>query len=286
MKRWAFLVYGITCHVLFLGVFVYLLGFVGNVGVPKSIDSSPSGAVGASLAIDLLLIAVFGLQHSIMARPGFKAVWTRIIPQPIERSTYVLASNVVTVLLMWQWRAVDVVVWNVENTVARGLLWGIFGTGWLLVPAVSLMIDHFDLFGTRQVWLHARGREYTNRPFRTPMLYKRIRHPLYVGWAIAFWATPTMTVGHFVFALTLTIYMAVAVYFEERDLVDHFGREYEEYRRRVPMVIPRLARGKPEFIASESIPASSSLKLPGIHHTASVVGDESDRTCGLAASPD
>jgi methanethiol S-methyltransferase len=242
MKRWIFYIYGVTCHLLFFATFAYLLGFVGNVLVPKSIDTSPTGSVAAAVAIDLLLIAVFALQHSVMARPAFKRTWTRIIPQPIERSTYVLISCIVTILLIWQWQAIDVVIWDVQLRFARLFLWGLFATGWLLIPVVSLMIDHFELFGTRHVWLFLRGREYTHVPFRTPMLYSRIRHPLYVGWATAFWVTPTMTLGHLLFAVAMTIYMAVAVRFEERDLVEHFGQQYEDYRRRVPMIWPRFAR--------------------------------------------
>ena len=245
MKRWTFTTYGVFCHLLFFATFAYLLGFVGNVLVPKGIDSPPSGPVAEAVTIDLLLIAAFGLQHSIMARPAFKRIWTRVIPRPIERSTYVLASCLVTALLIWQWRAVDLVIWDVRHPVARTMLWGLFASGWLLVPAVSMMIDHFDLLGTRQVWLHLRGREYTHLPFRTPMLYSRIRHPLYLGWGIAFWATPTMTLGHLLFAATMTAYMALAVIFEERDLVDHFGADYEEYRRRVPKILPRLSPSTP-----------------------------------------
>jgi protein-S-isoprenylcysteine O-methyltransferase Ste14 len=245
MKRWSFYIYGVTCHLLFFAIFAYLLGFVGNVLVPKSIDSGPSGSVATALAIDLLLIAGFGLQHSIMARPAFKRIWTRLVPEPIERSTYVLASCIVTAVLIWGWQAVDVVIWDVRHPLACALLWGLFATGWLLVPAVSLMINHFDLFGTRQVWLFLRGREYTNLPFRTPMLYKHVRHPLYLGWATAFWAAPTMTLGHLVFAVSMTAYMALAVKFEERDLVDHFGRQYEDYQQHVPMFVPRLSRSVP-----------------------------------------
>jgi protein-S-isoprenylcysteine O-methyltransferase Ste14 len=243
MKRWIFYIYGVTCYLLFFATFAYLFGFVGNVLVPKTIDSSPSESVATAVAIDLLLIAAFALQHSIMARPAFKRIWTRIIPQPIERSTYVLASCIVTIALIWWWQAVDLVIWDVQPVVVRALLWGLFATGWLLVPAVSLMIDHFDLFGTRQVWLFLRGREYTHLPFRTPLLYSRIRHPLYVGWATAFWVTPTMSLGHLLFAAAMTTYMALAVRFEERDLVKHFGNRYEDYRRRVPMFWPRLSRG-------------------------------------------
>jgi len=184
---------------------------------------------------------MFGVQHSVMARPWFKRVWTRVVPGPIERSTYVLLSCLVTMLLMWQWRGIDAVVWNVEQPLARGLAWGLFAIGWLLVPAVSLLINHFDLFGTRQVWLYLRGQEYTSLPFGTPLLYKHVRHPLYIGWTLAFWATPTMTAGHLLFAAVLTGYMALAAVVEERDLVAHFGGQYVEYRRRVPMFVPRLA---------------------------------------------
>lgn len=237
MKRMLFFVYGVSGHLLFLAAYVWLAGFVGNLLVPHSIDSPMSGSVSRALAIDLALIVVFGLQHSIMARPAFKRVWTRIVPQPIERSTYVFASNAVTILLMWQWRPVDLVVWDVQYPAGRWLLHGVFAFGGFMVPAVTLMIHHFDLFGTRQVWLYLRGRENTPLPFRTPLLYSRMRHPLYVGWAIFFWATPTMTAGHLLLAVGMTAYMLLAVIFEERDLVAHFGPQYEEYQRRVPMFV-------------------------------------------------
>lgn len=242
MKRWSFYVYGIACYLLFFSVFAYFFGFVGDVLVPKTIDSPPSGPVASAVAIDLLLVAGFALQHSVMARPGFKRIWTRVVPEPIERSTYVLASCLVTIALMWGWRPIDAVIWDVRNPAARMFLWGLFASGWLLVPGVSLMISHTDLFGLRQVWLHLRGREYTHLPFRTPMLYASIRHPLYVGWATAFWATPTMTAGHLLFAVAMTAYMALAVLFEERDLSAHFGGPYDDYRRRVPKFVPRLSR--------------------------------------------
>jgi methanethiol S-methyltransferase len=239
MRRWSFFVYGVFCHLLFLATYAWMAGFVGNLLVPKSIDSSPTDGVSA-VGIDLMLLALFGLQHSIMARPGFKRVWTRLVPQPIERSTYVFVSCLVCFLLMWQWRAIDGLVWDVRQPLARGLLWALFAAGWLMVPAVSFMISHFDLFGTRQVWLYLRGRPYTALPFRTPLLYDRVRHPLYIGWALAFWATPTMTLGHLLFAGTLTLYMVIAAQIEERDLMDYFGDHYRKYRRRVPMFVPRI----------------------------------------------
>jgi protein-S-isoprenylcysteine O-methyltransferase Ste14 len=227
---------------MFLGIFAYMAGFVGNFLAPKTIDSATEGPIGQAVLIDLLLLALFGAQHSIMARPAFKRVWTRIVPAPIERATYVYASCVVTILLMWQWRPIDGVVWDAQQPLLRSLLWGLFAIGWLLVPLVSLMIHHFDLFGTRQVWLYLRGREYESLPFRVPLFYKRVRHPLYIGWGIAFWATPTMTVGHLLFAGVLSLYMGLAALIEERDLIAHFGKQYEEYRRRVPMFIPRKSR--------------------------------------------
>jgi protein-S-isoprenylcysteine O-methyltransferase Ste14 len=225
-------------------------GFVGNLFVPRTIDSGAEGSLGAAIVINSLLIAAFGLQHSIMARPAFKRVWTKIIPQPIERSTYVLLSCVVTIVLMWQWRGLDVLVWNVQFPLLRTAMWSLFAAGWLLVPVVSLLINHFDLFGTRQVWLHLRGREYTSLPFRVPMFYKHVRHPLYIAWAIAFWATPTMTIGHLLFAGLMTGYMGLAALIEERDLIAHFGQQYEAYRGHVPMFFPRMRRAAVESPAT------------------------------------
>lgn len=239
MRRWLFFIYGVVCHLLFLAVFAYMAGFVGDVFVPKSIDSVVGGSVTSAIGINVLLLVVFGVQHSVMARPGFKQLWTRVIPEPIERSTYVLASCIVSFLLMWQWRGIDYVVWNAQQPLLRGLLWGLFAIGWLLVPIVTLLINHFDLFGTRQVWLYLHGRDNESLPFREPWLYKYVRHPLYIGWALAFWATPTMTVGHFLFAGVLSGYMGLATLFEERDLITYFGEQYEDYRRRVPRFIPR-----------------------------------------------
>jgi protein-S-isoprenylcysteine O-methyltransferase Ste14 len=244
MRRWSFFVYGVFCHMLFFAIYVWMAGFVGNFLVPKSIDSAPAANPWLAAGFDLLLIVLWGMQHSVMARPAFKRVWTRIVPQPVERSTYVLISCVATALLMWQWRGIDVVVWDVRQPAARAVLWAMFAAGWFMVPAVSLMINHFDLFGTRQVWLHLHRRDYSSLPFRTPMLYNRIRHPLYVGWAIAFWATPTMTAGHLLFAGALTLYMIIAArFFEERDLASHYGEAYRAYQRRVPMFFPRRGKG-------------------------------------------
>jgi protein-S-isoprenylcysteine O-methyltransferase Ste14 len=242
MRRWLFFAYGVACHLLFFATFAYMAGFVGNFLVPKSIDTPSDGSTTAAVLINFALLGLFAAQHSIMARPAFKRVWTRVIPEPIERSTYVLAASVVTILLMWQWRGIGVVIWDVQQPLLRGFLWALFATGWLLVPLVSTMIDHFDLFGTRQVWLYLRGRDYQPLPFRVPSLYRHVRHPLYIGWTISFWATPTMTVGHALFAAVLTAYMALAAIVEERDLIVYFGEQYAEYRRRVPMFLPRWNR--------------------------------------------
>ena len=245
MQRFAFFVYGLFCHAMFLLVFLYMIGFVGNILVPKSIDTPGGGGVGGeslpmALAINAGLLVLFGLQHSVMARPAFKRWWTRFVPQPIERSTYVLISNLLMILLMWQWRPIGLTIWDVRNDTARAVLWTVFAAGWLLVPLVSLLINHFDLFGTRQVWLHLKGQAYTHLPLRSPGIYSRVRHPLYVGWMIAFWATPTMSLGHLLFATVNTAYMLIAIRFEERDLVKLFGKAYVDYRQQVPALIPRL----------------------------------------------
>ena len=239
MKRAMFFAYGVFCHLLFLVTFAALAGFVGNLLLPWTVDApAADGSIAAAVVIDLLLLAAFAVQHSVMARPAFKRVWTRIVPQPIERSTYVLISCLVTGLLIWQWRPIPLVIWNVQHPIGWWIGMVLFAAGWLSVPLVSLMINHFDLFGTRQVWLYLQGKEYTPLPFRTPLAYSWVRHPLYLGWAMAFWATPTMTVGHLLFAGVLTMYMAAAALVEERDLVDLYGEKYESYRRRVPMFVP------------------------------------------------
>jgi protein-S-isoprenylcysteine O-methyltransferase Ste14 len=253
MKRYIFFLYGVGCHLLFLVTFAYMAGFVGDFLVPKTIDTTVAGGIGAAFLINLSLLGLFTAQHSIMARPAFKRVWTRIVPKPIERSTYVLASVVVTILLMWQWRGIDTVLWDVQQPIFRAVLWGLFAIGWLLVPAATVLIDHFDLLGTRQVWLYLRGREYEALPFRVPLAYNRVRHPLYIAWGIAFWATPTMTVGHLLFAGVLTVYMWLATFVEERDLVAHFGRVYEEYQRLVPRFVPRLTAAAMVSQASREI---------------------------------
>jgi protein-S-isoprenylcysteine O-methyltransferase Ste14 len=244
MSRALFLGYGVLCHLLFLAVYGYLAAFFAGLPiVPKTVNSPPGASPGWALAINFGLVLAFALQHSVMARPGFKRLWSRIVPEPIERSTYVLFSCIVLVLLFVFWQPINLVVWDLPVGLARWLAWTLFAAGWLMVPLVTLMINHFDLFGTRQVWLHWQGQQYTSLPFRTPYMYKRMRHPLYVGWAIAFWAIPTMTLGHLLLATALTSYMLIAVLFEERDLIAHFGQSYEDYRRRVPMFFPLPGTG-------------------------------------------
>src|SRR5262245_16376700 len=230
-------VYGVVAYVIFFGTFLYAAGFVGNVVVPKSLDGAPVGPFATSLLVNLALLALFAVQHSVMARPAFKRMWTRIVPEPVERSTYVLASSLALILLFWVWRPLGGVVWNVEHPVGRALLHGGFVFGWLLVLVSTFLINHFDLFGLRQVWLHLLGRPYQPLPFRTPGPYRIVRHPLYVGWLFAFWSTPTMTATHLLFAVMTTAYILVAIRFEERDLVAAHP-EYATYRERVPMLIP------------------------------------------------
>jgi methanethiol S-methyltransferase len=233
--------YGTFCYAVFFASFLYAIGFLGNFAVPKSIDSVAAGPWRSALLVDLGLLMLFALQHSVMARPGFKRVFTRIVPATMERSTYVLASSVALLFLFWQWRPLGGVVWDVQNAMARVLLFGAFASGWLLILYVSFLISHFDLFGLRQVWLHLRGLPQTRLLFVTPFLYRVVRHPLYVGWFLTFWCTPTMTVTHLVFALATTAYILVAIQLEERDLLN-MHPEYAEYRAQVPMLVPGILR--------------------------------------------
>ena len=235
--RIAIFVYGVVTYVVFLVTFLYAIGFIGNFGVPKSLDSPGTGSWRDALLIDVGLLTVFALQHSIMARPGFKRLITRVIPLSAERSTYVLASSLALILLFWQWQPLGGTVWEVEHPVGRALLYGGFGIGWALVLAATFVINHFDLFGLRQTWRHFRGLPQEPLPFVTPILYRIVRHPLYVGWLLAFWSTPTMTLTHLLFAAVTTAYILVAIQLEERDLMNAHP-EYADYRRRVPMLVP------------------------------------------------
>jgi protein-S-isoprenylcysteine O-methyltransferase Ste14 len=235
-------VYGVVSYAIFFGTFLYAACFVGNFVVPKGMDAAPTGPLGTSLAIDVALLGLFAVQHSVMARPAFKRMWTRIVPEPVERSTYVLASSLALIVLFWQWRPLGGVVWDVQGPAARALLHAGFAFGWLLVLVSTFLINHFDLFGLRQVWLYLRGRPYRPLGFTTPGPYRLVRHPLYVGWLFAFWSTPTMTATHLLFAVMTTAYILVAIQLEERDLVAAHP-EYATYRSRVPMLIPVRPRG-------------------------------------------
>lgn len=253
MKRWLYLGYGVSTYLVFLGVFLYAIGFIGNFGTPTSLDADPSRPLAQALMIDMGLLAVFALQHSGMARRGFKRWWTRVVPEPLERSTYVLATNLCMIVLFALWQPIGGTVWNVESAAATTALITLYMSGWALVLVSTFVIDHFDLFGLKQTWRYFRGKPYEAPRFRQPGLYRIVRHPLYVGWLVVFWATPTMTVAHLVFALVTTVYILCAIRLEERDLIHFHGARYREYRRQVPMLVPfakRRRATRPEAFTS------------------------------------
>ena len=238
MKRVAALLYGLVAYLLFLGTFLYAVGFVWNVAVPKTIDSGTPGPFWPSLLIDALLLGLFAIQHSVMARPWFKRWWTKFVGWPIERTTFVLLASLVLLLLYWQWRPLPNVVWSVSGAGAT-VLWAISALGWGVVLLCTFLISHAHLFGLQQVHQYSQGHDLTNPEFKTPSLYRYSRHPMMTGFFLAFWATPRMTVGHLVFALATSGYILVALQFEEHDLIKHFGDRYRAYRAQVPMLIPR-----------------------------------------------
>lgn len=232
-------IYGILTYIIFLASFLYAIAFVGDFLVPRTINTGPEAeSLWQALLINAGLLGLFAIQHSVMARDGFKKWWTKIIPKPIERSTYVLLSSLILILLFWQWRPMPDVIWNVESGVLQAVLIGLFWLGWGLVLLSTFMINHFDLFGLRQVYLHLKDKEITPVEFKEPGLYKYVRHPLMLGFIIAFWATPYMTLGHLVFAIATTGYIFVGVWLEERDLIRQHGEKYKKYRERVRMLIP------------------------------------------------
>jgi methanethiol S-methyltransferase len=241
LKRLSVFMYSVLCYVVFFATFLYAIGFVCNLYVPRSLDGSPVAPLASSLMVDLGLLLLFALQHSVMARPAFKSWWTRLIPEPAERSTYVLASSVALIILFAFWQPLGGVVWGVTQPTAVIVLYSLCAFGWLLVLVSTFLLNHFDLFGLRQAWLFLRGKPYTHLTFSTPGPYRLVRHPLYVGWFFAFWATPDMTLTHFVFALATGGYILAAIQLEERDLVRHLGTQYSDYRKRVPMLIPGIS---------------------------------------------
>jgi len=241
MNRIFTFVYGAGAYLSFLVTFLYAIGFIGNFAVPKSMDSPAAGPWLTAVLIDLGLLSLFAIQHSLMARPAFKRILTRVVPPSAERSTYVLASSLALLFLFWQWRPLGGTLWDVQNELGQWLLYGLYSFGWVLVLLATVVINHFDLFGLRQVWRHLQRQPQSNLKFTTPLLYRIVRHPLYVGWIVVFWSTPVMTVTHLVFALVTTSYILVAIQFEERDLMAKHP-EYAEYRRQVPMIVPGMPR--------------------------------------------
>lgn len=232
------LLYGVVAYAIFFVSFLYSIGFVANIFVPKSIDSGTAGPLGVAIAVNAVLMGVFAVQHSLMARPAFKDWWTRFVPKPVERSTYVLAASLALGLLMWQWRPMPTVVWSVAPGPAATAIWALFWFGWATVLLSTFLINHFDLFGLRQVWAYRRSREIPPSDFRTPLFYRIVRHPLYLGFIIAFLAAPTMTQGRLFFTLVITAWVLIAIQLEEHDLIAVFGDRYRDYRARVGMLLP------------------------------------------------
>jgi len=241
LKKISVFVYGVACYGAFFATFLYAVGFIGNVVVPKSIDSPAQTPFLYALGIDMLLLGIFAVQHSVMARPWFKRTWIRLIPEVVERSTYVLFSSLALITLFAFWQPLGGTVWDIPSPAGRWLMYGLYGLGLALVLFATFLINHFDLFGLRQVWLYLRGKPYTHLRFGTPLLYKYVRHPLYVGWLMSFWFTPTMTVAHLVFAILTSAYIFMAIPWEENDLIELHGETYARYRESVPMLVPSKA---------------------------------------------
>jgi protein-S-isoprenylcysteine O-methyltransferase Ste14 len=243
MQRSLNMLFALVAYAIFFATFLYLIAFVGNIAaVPRTVDVGPAAPVAAALAIDIALIALFGVQHSVMARPGFKTWWTRVVPPPAERSVYVLMASAVLIILFAFWRPIAGTVWSVTSPLGAGVLWALFALGWGIVLISTFLLNHFELFGLQQAWLHLRGRQAEPPELRQPMLYKWIAHPLYAGFFLAFWATPRMSYGHLLLAAGMSAYMLIAIRYEERDLTDFYGEDYTRYRKGVGMIFPRFGR--------------------------------------------
>jgi methanethiol S-methyltransferase len=250
--RILFFAYGCFAYSLFLVTFLYAIAFIGGFGVPVILDGPLTMPFTPALLIDTALLGVFAVQHSVMARPWFKRKWTQIVPWSIERSTYVLCASLALDLLFWQWRPLGGTVWSIDTPWMRTAIWALFAYGWLQVLVMTFYIDHFDLFGLRQVWLHVLGRQYTRVPFAQPLPYRLVRHPLYLGFIVAFWAAPTMSITRLVFAAATTAYILIAIQFEERDLAHEHGTAYDQYRQQTPMLVPGVGRRSANVAASPS----------------------------------
>ena len=237
MGKFIAFLYGIIAYVVFLASFLYAIGFVGNIIVPKSVDSGMAGPLTESFLINALLLGLFAVQHSVMARPAFKNWWTKIVPKSVERSTYVIIASLLLFLMYWQWRPMTASIWNLEGT-ASMIVSVIFWIGWVIVLVSTFIINHFDLFGLRQVYMNLKSKELTPLDFKTSLFYKYVRHPIMLGFIIAFWATPQMSMGHLFFAIMTTGYILVGIYFEEKDLVSFYGDTYKDYKNQVSMLIP------------------------------------------------
>ena len=235
-----FFIYGLICYVIFFTTFLYAIGFVGNFLVPKSMDTGGRTSFIKALVTDALLLVVFAVQHSGMARQGFKNAWTKIIPKPIERSTYVMCTSLALIFLFWQWEPLGIKLWDLSETVAEPILWCLCGLGWLIVLLSTFMINHFELFGLQQVYLNLVGKEQEKIEFKIVGFYKYLRHPIYFGFIIAFWSTPVMTLTHLLFICGIFIYILVGIFLEEKDLIALYGNQYREYKEKVSMLIPNL----------------------------------------------
>jgi protein-S-isoprenylcysteine O-methyltransferase Ste14 len=238
MSRIAYLVYGLVAYFLFFAAILYGIGFVGNLAVPKGIDDGTVRPLGSTIAVNISLLLLFAIQHNVMARPWFKNWWMQYVPRPIERSTFVAVASLILMLIYWQWRPMPDLVWRVDNAIGRGALWALYFAGWAIVFYSSFVIDHFDLFGLKQVWAHFRGRELAPAAFSERSLYRWVRHPLMLGFIVAFWAAPTMSQGRLLFAVVTTLWILIAIRIEERDLIRYLGEPYEHYRKRTPMIVP------------------------------------------------